>query len=189
MRNIIAILLLTIVATAVRAAEVSPRGDTIPELMYGYVRVADVYVNGPKVKRIYRDRSRLERMVAKVYPIAKEANTTLRVMERELLKIKGKRHQKEYIKSVEKVIKKKYTPVLMRMTTTEGLILLKLIDRETGDTSYELVKELRGGFSAFFWQGIARLFSVNLKSQYDAKGEDRMIEYYIQKYEQERGIK
>lgn len=173
----------------VKAGEIYPKRDTLPELMYGYVRVPDVYINGPKVNRLYRDRSRLERMVAKVYPIAKEANATLRVMERELMKIKGKKKQKEYIKSVEKAVKKKYTPVLMKMTTTEGLILLKLIDRETGDTSYELVRELRGGFSAFFWQGVARIFSVNLKSQYDAKGEDRIIEYYIQKYEQERGIK
>ena len=71
------------------------------------------------------------------------------------------------------------------MTTTEALILLKLVDRQTGDTSYELVRELRGGLSAFFWQGIARLFRVNLKNEYDALGGDQLIEYYIQKYEQE----
>lgn len=187
MRNFLLILFLTIITLSARASESFQKKDSF-EVIYGPIRIPDVHVKSPKVNRLYRDRSRLERMIAKVYPIAKEANTTLRAMEKKLLTIKGKKQQKEYIKSVEKEVKKKYTPILMKMTTTEGLILLKLIDRETGDTSYELVKELRGGFSAFFWQGVARLFSVNLKSQYDAEGEDQMIEYYIQKYEQQRGL-
>lgn len=187
MRNILLIVLLTIVSLSASASESFQKRDSF-EIIYGPIRIPDVHVRSGKVNRLYRDRSRLERMIAKVYPIAKEANATLKVMERKLLSINSKKKQKEYIKSVEKEIKKKYTPVLMKMTTTEGLILLKLIDRETGDTSYELVKELRGGFSAFFWQGVARLFSVNLKSQYDAEGEDQLIEYYIQKYEQQRGL-
>lgn len=155
------------------------------EMLYGPITIPDVYVvSGIKTSRLFRDRSRLERIIAKVYPIAKEANSTLRMMERELMSIKGDKRQREYIKSVEKAVKKKYTPILKRMTTSEGLILLKLIDRETGNTTYQLVKEMRGGFSAFFWQGVASFFSVSLKSEYDAKGEDRLIEYYIQKYEQ-----
>lgn len=167
----------------VEAESVFQKKDTA-EIFYGPIHINTVVVRGRKLKGIFRDRTKLERMIAKVYPIAKEANATLRNMEREMMAIPNERKRKEYVKSVEKTLKKKYTPVLMRMTTKEGMILLKLIDRETGDTSYELVKELRGGFSAFFWQNIARLFSVNLKSQYDATGEDKLIEYYIKKYEQ-----
>lgn len=171
-----------LLAGRAEASEFFQKKDSV-ELLYGPIHINTVIVRGRKFKGIYKDRTKLERMIAKVYPIAKEANATLRRMEREMMAIPSEKKRKEYVKSVEKTLKKKYTPTLMHMTTKEGMILLKLIDRETGDTSYALVKELRGGFSAFFWQNIARLFSVNLKSEYDAKGEDQLIEYYIQKYE------
>jgi hypothetical protein len=69
------------------------------------------------------------------------------------------------------------------MTITEGRILIKLVDRETGNTTYEVVKELKGNLSAFFWQSIAVVFGSNLKVHYDAKGEDKMIEDIIWKIE------
>ena len=65
------------------------------------------------------------------------------------------------------------------MTISEGRILIKLIDRETEHTSYELIKDLKGGLSAFFWQGIAKIFGNNLKDEYDPATEDRMIEEII----------
>lgn len=167
---------------------VQKKDTTNYNMVYGLVSVPDVHVRGKRPKGIYRNPSRLERIVYKVYPIAKEANATLREMEKTMMTYTRERDRVAYVKDVEKQIKKKYTPILMRMTTTEGIVLLKLIDRETGDTSYKLVQELRGKFTAFFWQGIARLFSVNLKSEYDAAGKDQMIEYYIQKYEREHRI-
>lgn len=169
----------------------STKSDTTKKeaAIYGWMHIGNVYVSAPRRRGIYRDGSRLERIIAKVYPIAQDAKRTLKGMERELSQLKTKKEQKKYIESIEKELKKKYGPVLMRMTTSEGIVLLKLIDRETGDTSYQLVKEFRGGFSAFFWQNIARLFSVNLKSTYDAEGEDSVIEYYIQKYELEKGYR
>lgn len=69
------------------------------------------------------------------------------------------------------------------MTLSQGKLLIKLIDRETDQTSYELVKELRGGFRAVFWQSIARLFGANLKDTYDKEGEDMMVEELIRLYE------
>jgi hypothetical protein len=69
------------------------------------------------------------------------------------------------------------------MSISQGHILIKLIDRQTGSTSYALLKEFRGGLSARFWQTIARIFGSNLKEQYDAEGEDRMIEKIIRMYE------
>ena len=133
-----------------------------------------------------RDMRRYERLVRdlkKVYPIALEANATLIAMEAHLSTLKTKRERQEYTKSVEKMLKAKYTPVLRRMTFSQGKILIKLIDRETSRTSYELVKEFRGAFSAFFWQSVARLFGANLKDQYDREGEDRLIEELIKMYE------
>ena len=156
--------------------------------IYGGVNIPTIYVRSKRRKGIYRDGGRLEQIIKKVYPIAIDGNNTLIAIEKELLTYKTEKEQKAYIKRMEKALLQKYKPVLKTLTTSEALILLKLVDRQTGDTSFDLVKELRGGFSAFFWQGIGRLFSVNLKSQYDANGDDQIIEYYIQKYEQENNL-
>jgi hypothetical protein len=71
------------------------------------------------------------------------------------------------------------------MSLSEGMILIKLIDRETSNTSYELIKDLRGSVSAFFWQNIGRLFSVNLKEKYNPSknDEDQLIELIVQQIE------
>lgn len=118
-----------------------------------------------------------------VYPIAKAANQKLQYAEAQMASIDSKRKRNEFIKQMEKELKAEYTPVLKKMTFSQGKILIKLIDRETTRTSYELVKELRGSFSAFFWQGIARIFGANLKDEYDKMGEDKVIEQLIMLYE------
>lgn len=88
-----------------------------------------------------------------------------------------------YIRQVYNQIKEEYTPVLKHMTRTQGKVLLKLIDRETEYTAYEVLKEFRGGFVAGFWQGVSRIFGQNLKSEYDKQNEDRMIEQIVIYYE------
>ena len=80
----------------------------------------------------------------------------------------------------EKEIMDKFEKSVKRLTITQGIILVKLIDRETGRTSYNVIKDLKGGFTAFFWQGIARLFGNNLKLQYDPLGEDKVMEDIVQ---------
>lgn len=130
-----------------------------------------------------RRHDKLVRNVKKVYPIALEAERRLAGMEVEVLKIRGKARQKEYVKRMEKELMKEYTPVLKTMTFSQGKILIKLIDRQTDKTSFDIVRELRGGFQAAFWQGIARLFDANLKESYDSEGEDQEIEEIIRLYE------
>ncbi len=126
-------------------------------------------------RRDYRRYKRLIRNVKKAYPYAKLAKKKLDEIEANLGKIKSEKAQKEYIKKVEKDLMDEYEEELKKLTLTQGRILIKLIDRETGETSYELVKELRGSLSAFFWQALARLFGSNLKSEFDADGEDKLI--------------
>ena len=87
------------------------------------------------------------------------------------------------MRKVEKELIKEYTPVLKNMTFSQGKILIKLIDRQTDMTTYDIVKELRGGLSAGIWQGVAKLFDANLKQSYDAEGEDKIIEQIITMYE------
>lgn len=151
-------------------------GDSIPTIhilpVYKYSRPVDM-----------RKYQKLVRAVKKVYPIAKKAREEMKAMEEEMCSLPTKAEQKRYVKGVEERIKNEYTPVLKKMTSYEGKILVKLIDRETEFTAYQIVKEFRGGFVAGFWQGIARLFGQNLKTGYDKTGEDRMIEQIITYYE------
>lgn len=80
-------------------------------------------------------------------------------------------------------MKEKFEKDLKKLTFNQGTILIKLVDRETGTTSYNLVKELRGSFQAFFWQSLARLFGSTLKSEYDAEGDDAAIESIVRSIE------
>ena len=95
------------------------------------------------------------------------------------MKVTKERERKEYIKKVEKDLFAEFEGEIRNMTVSEGRILIKLIDRETGKSSYEIIKEFKGGFNAFFWQTVARLFGHDLKSAYDAENEDKMIEYIV----------
>jgi SOS response regulatory protein OraA/RecX len=87
------------------------------------------------------------------------------------------------LKGIAAAIKKEYTPVLKHMTRTQGRVLLKLIDRETKYTAYEILREFRGGFVAGFWQSVSRIFGQNLKSEYDREGDDKVLEQIVLYYE------
>ena len=145
------------------------------------VHVLPVYVfSRPVDLRRYR---RLVDAVKKVYPVAKIAKARMAEMEEELCRLPTKKAQKAYIREVYHQIKEEYTPVLKHMTRTQGRVLLKLIDRETEYTAYEVLKEFRGGFVAGFWQGVSKIFGQDLKSEYDKEGEDRLIEQIVIYYE------
>lgn len=134
-------------------------------------------------KKDMRRYAKLIRAVKKVYPIAQEAKREMALMEEELRRLPSKKDRELYTKGIQKMIIKKYTPLLKRMTVYEGRVLLKLIDRETEYTAFEIVKEFRGGFVAGFWQAMARLFGNNLKLEYDPDGSDKMLEQIVVYYE------
>jgi Domain of unknown function (DUF4294) len=126
----------------------------------------------------------LEMRVLKVYPIAKVAAMKLKEYNSVYVTFKSDRERKDYVKKIEKDLYSEFESEIRTMSIAQGRILIKLIDRETGQSSYEIIKEFKGGFSAFFWQGIARLFGHNLKSEYDAANEDKMIEYIVWQIDQ-----
>ena len=125
------------------------------------------------LKRRYR---RLIKNVKKAYPYAKVAGVRLKELDDFLVTIKDEKEQKAYIDQAEKEIMGEFEKEVKKLTMSQGIILVKLIDRETGRTSYQVIKELKGGFTAFFWQGIARIFGNNLKAEYDPEEADRVIE-------------
>jgi hypothetical protein len=141
-----------------------------------------VYVYADRKFKSNAEQRRYNKLVRDVkiaYPYARMAGEKLHQYEAVLKTVKTESERHRIMKQVESELKSQYGDELSNLTVTQGRILLKLIDRETGDTSYELVKELRGSFSAFFWQSLAKLFGSDLKAQYDIEGDDRKIEDII----------
>ncbi len=123
---------------------------------------------------------RMVMRVKKVWPYAKEAAKLLQKYEAEVPPEAKARDHRIYVRHAEDELMKKYGPTLKKMSIGDGRVLIKLIDRETHKISYDLIHDLKGGVSAVFWQGVARIFGNNLKSKYDPYGEDRQIEQIIQ---------
>ncbi len=123
--------------------------------------------------------NRLVRNVKAVYPYAKIAGIKLAELDRELSKINDEKKRKEIIKITERKIRSEFEEDVKKLTVTQGRILIKLIDRETGNTTYQVLQDIKGNVSAVFWQTIARIFGSNLKSEYDPYGEDSLIELII----------
>jgi len=130
---------------------------------------------------------RLRYNVMKVLPYAQFAQKRYQKLNRELALTGNKRTQKKLVKECETEIKEMFNKEIKNLTISQGKILVKLIDRETGHSSYEMVKELRGGVNAFFYQSIAKVFGHNLKAQYDPE-EDREIEMILRSLPQQASI-
>jgi hypothetical protein len=141
----------------------------------------DIYVY-PKIKFNSRKQEefywRTVRDVKRTLPFAKIVSAELNRVNALILKM-PKASQKKYLAKYEKEVFDKYESDLRKLSMNQGKMLLKLIDRECNSTSYDLIKTYRGSISAFFWQGVARIFGSNLKSEYDAKGNDRIVERVI----------
>jgi hypothetical protein len=156
-------------------------GVVLPE-----VNIKEVTVIGRKGqarKAFYRRYDRLTYNIRKVYPYAIIVRQKLAQVNEELASISDEKERKKYLKGVEELVLGEYEDDMREMTITQGKLLIKLIDRETQNTSYDLIKQYRGGLSAAFWQGIARLFGTNLRAEYDPYGEDAAIEAIVKDIE------
>ncbi len=156
-------------------------GDTIPVIPLKEVNVYALKII--KNKREARRFSRLVRNVKKVYPYAKIAGIKLNEYNDILLKTENDRERRKIMKQAENEIQGEFGNDLKKLNFSQGKILLKLIDRETENSSFKLVQDLRGKFQAFFWQAFARIFGYNLKVKYDPEDEDRNIEMIVKMIE------
>jgi hypothetical protein len=149
-------------------------GDTVPviDLPYVYVYTEYVYRN----KRQYEQWTRIKHNVKKVYPYAILAAAKLKEYDRILEHMPDPKIRKAYLSVCEKDLRNQFEDELKDLSINQGRVLMKLIDREAGKTTYEIVKEMRGGFQACMWQAVARIFGNNMKDDYDASVEDIMIE-------------
>ena len=139
-------------------------------------------------KRYY---NRLKRKTLKVYPYALLAAQKLDSIKKDLEHIPQKRKRKKYVKAVENWAKENLSEELKKLTRWEGRILVKLIYRETGICTYDIVKILRGGWNAFIWQQLAKIYDNNLKTTYQptTDKEDKLIEHILKETEQIRTVK
>ena len=152
-------------------------GDTI-----ALVDVKPVVIFPPIPVTTKREAARYGKLVynvKKVYPYAKLAGKQLNIYKKILDTIPTEKARKLYMKKAEKELEAQFGDEIKDLTFSQGKILIKLIYRETGNSTFDIVKQLRGGFTAFIWQTLARIFGYDLKTDYDPGGNDQAIEQIV----------
>ncbi|MGO4918959.1 DUF4294 domain-containing protein [Maribacter spongiicola] len=158
-------------------------GDSLAQ---NSIALEEAYVFGKLKFSSYDDKLRyyiLRRKTQKVYPYAKMAAERLVELNDSLAAMKNVRKRKKYTKKVQKFIEEEFSEELKKLTRTEGQILVKLIYRQTGTTAFDLVKDLRNGWRAFWYNTTAKLFSISIKEEFhpDLIEEDYLIEDILQR--------
>ncbi|VXC33648.1 conserved hypothetical protein [Maribacter litoralis] len=155
-------------------------------LLQSSIALEEAYVFGKLKFSSYDEKLRyyiLRRKTQKVYPYAKMAAERLVELNDSLANMKNKRKRKKYTKKVQKFIEEEFSEELKKLTRTEGQILVKLIYRQTGATAFDLVKDLRNGWRAFWYNTTAKLFNISIKEEFhpDLVEEDYLIEDILQR--------
>ena len=152
-------------------------GDTFP-----WIQLRPVYIFRPlkfKNQKEEIEYNRLVRNVKKVYPISKEIHRAIIETYEYLQTLPNEKARQKHIKRVEKGLKEQYTAQMKKLSFSQGKLLIKLVDRQSNQTSYELVKAFMGPFKAGFYQTFASLFGASLKKEYDPLGEDKLTERIV----------
>lgn len=148
--------------------------DTLPLIVFEEVQILTNFVFSNRRQREQWTRTKFN--VKKVYPYAILAAAKLKEYDRALEKMEDENLKKAFIRRCEKELRSEFEDELKGLTVSQGKTLMKLIDRETGKTTYNIVRQLRGNFQASMWQAVSRVFGHNMKVEYDARVEDIMIE-------------
>jgi len=176
-------------------AQIEPPEDFEGERLYQFetdslpqagIRLQEVVLFQPlkfRSMKELREYVILRNRTLRVYPYAKLASDRLDTLSMRLESIKSKRRKKVYIKRIEKFIYDEFEEELKKLSRSQGRILIKLVHRQTGETTHTLVKELRNGWRAFVYQTTASLFKLSLKDTYDPENnyEDFLIEDILQR--------
>ena len=137
----------------------------------------------PGMKERIEKWTRLRNAVYVTYPYAKRAGAVMNDINTKIAKMQEKEDRKAYIKTREKELRKEFTEPLTNLSIYQGKVLMKLINRQTGNNCYEIIKEYKGGVTARLYQTVAFFFSTSLKQPYDAQGDDKEIESIVQEVE------
>lgn len=154
------------------------------DFLYGSIDGIDIERTYPTERELRRGRrrvmqyTRLQWYVHSVYPYAQGVAELMSEVERDLQTLPSKSDQKAYIKSKEEALFARYEPDFRRMSRKQGKIFVKLVYRQSGLSVYDLIKDTKSGATAFFWNGIGRIFGINLKADFDPE-EDGMIDSIV----------
>lgn len=147
-----------------------------------YRELEMVYVFGEMSeaqKEKYRKWTRLRNAVYVTYPYAKKASYVFNEINFNLARMHDKKQRKAYIQTKEAQLRKEFTDPLMKLSVYQGKVLMKIINRETNNTCYQIVQEYKGSFSAKFWQAVAWVFGSSLKQEYQPAGQDAEMEAIV----------
>ena len=145
-----------------------------------------IWVQAPMPAHVKKKRAewtRLRNAVYVTYPYAKRAGAIMNEINVQLQTVSSESKRKTIIKSREKDLKKEFTKPMTDLSVYQGKVLMKLINRQTGNNCYEIIKEYKGGLTARCWQTVAFFFGSNLKQPYNAEGDDREIESIVMEVE------
>lgn len=160
-------------------------GDTIP---YSTLPVIQVFTQlTAKQKKAQEAYNRLRNAVYVTYPYARKAGVVLNDINAKLTNIPERSKRKAYIKSREAELRKEFTTPLTNLSVYQGKVLMKLINRETGNSCYEIIKEYQGGLTARLYQTVAFFFNTSLKQPYDPGHEDLTVERFVQEVQRVYG--
>lgn len=152
-------------------------GDTIPLKVYPVVTIEAPM--SKKIRRLIEHNQKLVANVKKVMPYAKTCAYRLKLIDQQMAGIENEAERKKFYDEQEDLLRKEFEGELRKLTISQGKLLVKLIDRESGRTTFHLIQEYRSGVTAVFWQGIGRVFGYNLKTEYDPQTE-KDLEMIIQ---------
>lgn len=158
-------------------AMIDYNGDTIP---YSILPPVSVFTQLTREqKKYWAEWTRLRNAVYVTYPYAIAASKIMNEINVKLVNVDNRKERKKIIHAREKELKREFTDKLTKLSVYQGKVLMKLINRQTGNNCYEIIEEYKGFMSAAFWQGVAFVFGSNLKQAYDASGKDRDMERIV----------
>ena len=168
-------------------AFITPEGDTIPQSWLPTVMVSAVQTQA--LKNYWKNWTRLRNAVYVTYPYAVTASKVIRSVNAQLANVQDEKLRKQIIKSREKELKRDFADKVTNLSVYQGKVLMKLINRETGNNCYQLIKEYKGGLNAGIWQTVAFVFGSSLKQPYSPTGEDQEIEKLVLEVQKVYGTK
>ena len=168
-------------------AYITPEGDTIPQSWLPTVMVNAVQTNA--LKNYWKNWTRLRNAVYVTYPYAITASKVIRSVNAQLANVQDEKLRKQIIKSREKELKRDFADKVTNLSVYQGKVLMKLINRETGNNCYQLIKEYKGGLNAGIWQTVAFVFGSSLKKPYSPNGDDQEIEKLVLEVQKVYGTK
>jgi hypothetical protein len=166
---------------SIRLGAVVENGDTIAMVFLDDVNILDKLPKKWAKKQAAFNRLRYN--IYKTYPYAVIAAGVLKDYDMNMSMLADKKAQKAYTKSVEKELKAKFKGDLENLTISQGQVLVKLINRQTGRNCFSIIKEVKGGFNAVVYQSVALLFNNNLRREYDPTGDDKDMEMIVRELE------